>query len=203
MAWQQSFKSFDPEFRLPPRAALARQERGCDHRLGQHFLAAHDDLMNSRSRGAQCAHMADNRQRIIELGGLAIFDAELCDGVDPLTGLKRLPLIDACHAQHVRSRALHKSQIIRVIDDTRQIGIFEINADRETVDYAVKNSGCRREANHKPRCSGCESARESPQCYSNNPLCDPAGGFRPRCFQPLALRQRPRAVRATRPSWIR
>ena len=31
----------------------------------------------------------------------------------------------------------------------------------------------------------------------------PLGGARPRCCQPRSFRQRPRAVRATRPSWIR
>lgn len=38
---------------------------------------------------------------------------------------------------------------------------------------------------------------------SNSPPCGPVGGASPRCFQPASLRQRPRAVRATRPSWIR
>ena len=35
---------------------------------------------------------------------------------------------------------------------------------------------------------------------SNRPDCDPAGGLRPRWVQPRPLRQRPRAVRAMRPS---
>ena len=47
------------------------------------------------------------------------------------------------------------------------------------------------------------SAPHLPVSESNSPLCKPAGGASPRCFQPPSLRQRPRAVRATRPSWIR
>lgn len=38
---------------------------------------------------------------------------------------------------------------------------------------------------------------------SNSPPWGACGGARPRCCQPLSLRHRPRAVRATRPSWIR
>lgn len=38
---------------------------------------------------------------------------------------------------------------------------------------------------------------------SNSPPCGPAGGVMPRWLQPRSLRQRPRAVRAMRPSWIR
>ena len=42
---------------------------------------------------------------------------------------------------------------------------------------------------------------------SNNPVCGPVcggtGGTMPRCCQPPSLRQRPRAVRAISPSWIR
>lgn len=38
---------------------------------------------------------------------------------------------------------------------------------------------------------------------SNSPVWLPLGGARPRCCQPRSLRQRPRAVRATRPSWMR
>lgn len=41
------------------------------------------------------------------------------------------------------------------------------------------------------------------QSWSNSPVCWPLGGESPRCCQPRSLRQRPRAVRAIRPSWMR
>ena len=50
---------------------------------------------------------------------------------------------------------------------------------------------------------GAGTGSASPPRLSNRPSCVFAGGFRPRCFQPPALRHRPRAVRAIRPSWIR
>ena len=42
---------------------------------------------------------------------------------------------------------------------------------------------------------------QSPE--SNSPGICPVGGVRPRCCHPRSFRQRPRAVRAIRPSWIR
>lgn len=47
------------------------------------------------------------------------------------------------------------------------------------------------------------SGRPVQSTWSNRPPIDPLGGVRPRCCQPRSFRHRPRAVRATSPSWIR
>jgi len=100
--------------------------------------------MNVATGGAHGLHCADDDKGIVKFCWTAIFDMHFGDGISTVALFMDHALVDADTGEHIGSRALHKMQVTRVIDDTGKIGVLEIYAHRKQVLRAVKMAliGC-------------------------------------------------------------
>src|SRR3546814_7345501 len=73
-----------------------------------------------------------DHQRSIEPRGRAVADRAFADRIGAAAFFPRRALIDPGEAEQVRAGAFHVAQVIGVIDHPRQIGVLEIDAQRQT-----------------------------------------------------------------------
>ena len=90
-------------------------------------MTAKDALRDNDACAAHRLDRADDEQVVVELRRTTIFYGEVGDRPCAFAALHRRPLVDPGEAQHVGPGAFHVAQIIGVIDDPRQVGVFEID----------------------------------------------------------------------------
>src|SRR4029077_16019761 len=147
--------------------------------------------------GERCAPnlgaSGDDFEHIVEAAGLQIVDLDAAhDEHQRVSGIRRrkLLVVNAEQPDEVGAAALAEFQEIGVIDNAREIGVLEIDADGQDMCLAFDPPGkVRPVAAH-----GSSLPLNSGNCAE---ACDGAGS--PRWVKAAAVSMRPRGVRAMKP----
>src|SRR5690606_9295719 len=109
-------------------------------RLCQELFLTQNCLVKNKSGSSYLYHFRDHKQLVINMGGGLEVDLHGPHGKGDAV-LGQLRMADADIAQKLCAAALEELEIGRVIDIAREIGVFVIDADRESVwGHALRSS---------------------------------------------------------------